>query len=326
MRPMQDGKRPGAIVLMVVLLSHSGTGMSVETQAHRYFRGSEPVADPAGLRVEVHQAQATLHVKEAPLQQVLLEMARQGGFAVYLQEALEEPVTEAFDRLPLDYALRRLLRDRNFVWVSDPGNVQDERQERLVEVRVLSQTPAVRREAPQFALEGEESETDPGELETLPTLVEQALHAGDPALREQALQQLRGRVEPEMTDPLLQALEDPHADVRKTAVLALGAQQEETRVIDALTQLLHSDPDETVRGKAALALWDLQGERAADSLGAALQDDSPRVRARVVEALGEIGGQTATTVLRHALQDEDDTVRDSAEKVLKGRLEEVEGG
>ena len=65
------------------------------------------------------------------------------------------------------------------------------------------------------------------------------------------------------------------------------------------------------------ALAHIGGDRAAQVLAVALEDEDEWFREEAVAALGEIGGNSAIRLLEQALSDEYDGVRDTAEELLE---------
>lgn len=99
----------------------------------------------------------TLDVASMPLRTLLLEVGRQSGAQVRIEGLDERTVSEAFTRLPLDEAFRRLLGDSNFTLVYAGASETDGKPSslRLKELRVyggdgpvVSSTTAARPAAP----------------------------------------------------------------------------------------------------------------------------------------------------------------------------------
>src|ERR1051325_1749710 len=90
-------------------------------------------------------------------------------------------------------------------------------------------------------------------------------------------------------DVLRNLLSNPNPSIRKRAALAAGRIGNEDSVT-ALTPLLEKDADVSVRAMAAFALGEIESETAANSLVAVLKNTSTpaEVSARAVEALGKI--------------------------------------
>jgi hypothetical protein len=73
--------------------------------------------DGSGNTVRVEGDRLTLDVADMSLRALLLEIAQQSGARIQMDGVPDETVSDAFTRLPLDEALRRLLGDRGFTLV-----------------------------------------------------------------------------------------------------------------------------------------------------------------------------------------------------------------
>lgn len=123
----------------------------------------------------------------------------------------------------------------------------------------------------------------------------------------------------EAVEPLLSALRESNADIRKSAAEALG-KIGNPRVIEPLIVVL-SDLDSSVRYSAALALGKTGDARAFGPLITALSDINPLSRTSAAVALGEIGNPRAVEQLIAALQDKFPSVRMGAAFAL-GRMDD----
>lgn len=102
---------------------------------------------------------------------------------------------------------------------------------------------------------------------------------------------------------LVIATTDPRVEVRTSAVYGLG-ETRDARAFDPLLAILqNAGEDSRVRGQAAEVLGHFGGERALESLIAALADPSAEVRYWSAFALGEIGDPRALPALRRAADD-----------------------
>jgi len=127
-------------------------------------------------------------------------------------------------------------------------------------------------------------------------------------------------------EPLIQALKDVKADVRKSAAEALGKLRDR-RATEPLIQAL-KDVKRDVRGSATEALAKI-GEPAVEPLISALRDKDTNVQKGSAETLGEIGDKRAVEPLIHASKVEDEAVRKAAENALEQiqrRKEELHEG
>ncbi|HET6853538.1 MAG TPA: HEAT repeat domain-containing protein, partial [Pyrinomonadaceae bacterium] len=90
-------------------------------------------------------------------------------------------------------------------------------------------------------------------------------------------------------DDLRRLFSNPNPSIRKRAALAAGRIGNEGSVT-ALTDLLEHDKDVSVRSMAAFALGEVESESAANVLLTTLKNARGELRARAIEALGKIAG------------------------------------
>lgn len=116
-------------------------------------------------------------------------------------------------------------------------------------------------------------------------------------------------------DPLLQALQEGDAEVRRGATEALG------QIGDAAVKPLIvglKDEDSYVRWRAAINLGRIGDRRAVNALIRALKDDDGLVRSGAAWALGELKDKKSLTSLREALRKEkDSTVKESIQEAIE---------
>jgi hypothetical protein len=140
--------------------------------------------------------------------------------------------------------------------------------------------------------------------------LEDALAAGDPALRESALWALAGAGESAATAPVTAVLrDDPDPGVRVAAARALGAHGDPGPAAEAALYEALGAPDEALRQAAALALHALgPTPQDADRLAAFLISDDPYVQGFAASSLGELGdaagGEAVVEKLVAALRDQ----------------------
>jgi HEAT repeat protein len=108
---------------------------------------------------------------------------------------------------------------------------------------------------------------------------------------------------------LLSVLLDPHTEIRRAAVEAIGLIGH-TWASVPLTVSLRTDPDPAVREAAAYSLGLLGSSRGLRPLLEAVQsDESPEVRAMASEQVGSLGDPRAVPILLQALDDPSPEVR-----------------
>jgi hypothetical protein len=103
---------------------------------------------------------------------------------------------------------------------------------------------------------------------------------------------------------VIERLDDPSAEVRREAALALG-RIGSAEATEALLSRL-SDPSSPIRIEAARALGEIVDERAVPALVRFLAVGSPELRAACAEALGSLGGEAARAALATTLSGEED--------------------
>ena len=220
----------------------------------------------------------TVKVTNSLLVDVLRQIARQSGLTLILSGTLMDQITEDFDELSLDRALRRLLRHQSFVV--------------------------------EYAQHQETRAPHPATLWVLASRARLLAKTRAAGHKEAALLQ---RHNPQKGNALPEALTGRSTEDRAVAV-ALGRSGHPDAIpafADALT-----GEDKGVREAAIDGLTNVTSEQSIKVLAATLQDPDASLREEAVEALWEIGGQGAISLLQQALQDKDEFVRDTAEELL----------
>jgi HEAT repeat protein len=236
--------------------------------------------------------------RDVCLKDLLAEVARQSDLAVVSHDRLDERVTLEFRDLPLRKAMKRILRDRSFVWLSAQASAgaNSSRNARPNMLWVFSKGPR-----------------DPAEIapSNLAVVNEHATARLDAI---SALADVGG--DQAVAVLTAAALSDSDSSVREEAVDALADVGDDTG-IHGLEQAL-TDPEYHVRKAAVEALADIGGDASALALTVALKDREVSLREEAVDALGEIGGQTAIRLLRQAAEDEDEdgSIREAATEYL----------
>lgn len=286
-------KRVKFFALHLICLTVSLTLFSTVTQAEDNLKNTGAQTQPSHTARFIHFANAllTVKVKDVALQELLHEIARQGGLTLVLSGSLEDRITVEFHQLDLDEALRRILRHQSFV-VEYSQQTPEESQSavrRPEKLWILSQGE---KGSPGQTTLGADSEGG-GSLHAVGTDIprlQAALTSADSSEREEAVEALGESGRPEAVAPLSLALADEDVDVRKAAIVALG---------------------------------EIGGDKAAQALAIALQDEDSSVREEAVEALGEIGGQSAILFLEQVLTDHDESVRETAAGILEELRDQI---
>jgi HEAT repeats len=256
-----------AVGLVLVTAVAVADAESRSTQAQLIRSGS----------VQFANGRLSVDIENVSLETLLREIAAKANLTLMLSGRLEERVTIAFNALPLDKALQRLLRSHNFALeYAQDGMVGKRESARPGMLWIYSGTatdaPA---DAPHTASLSEEPQPSP---------VEVVAASPEPAARGAAVEAL--------------------ADKRDAAS------------VPALRLALR-DRDQQVREAAIAALVEIGGDQAANALADVLTDNEPWLREVAVTALGEIGGDSAVRLLQRALSDSDESVKDLAAAMLE---------
>jgi hypothetical protein len=284
--------------------------------------GPERLVQEQAPLVRVLHDRLTIALQDVPWAVVLGELERQASVTFRVQGRLDGTVTEAFEALPLDKGLRRLLRHADFIFLYTELPHGQGAESRLVQVWIMprgkgnaghADTTQPRPQVLQPA--DREGEGPPASVIRGGITTEQSEDREHP-VGDRAT----GRG-PQAREALIRALQDPDAGVRENAVSAL-ADGKDTDAIEYLRQTLVADASEDVRGSAAETLAEIATTPAIGALRLALQDKVAVVRRRAVAALGTIEGTEAIEALQDALRDQDEDVRDAAAEALQQWTEE----
>ncbi len=226
----------------------------------------------------------SVKLQDVSLREVLQEIARQGGLTLVPSGSLEYRITAEFHQLPLEEALRRILRQRSFA-VEYSQQRPEESPSTVPQPKTLWILSKAEKAYPVQTTViddngvGHYLQDEATDISTL----EAALWSDDSWEREEAVEALGESKRPEAVAPLSLALEDEDEDVREAAIASLA---------------------------------EIGGDAAAEALAIALQDRDSSIREEAVEALGEIRGESVIRLLKQALADEDESVQDTAADML----------
>ena len=327
--PARLGRRLRTLWLggLVSLLAILGPGVC--SAAPDPLRPGEATGD--GVALERGLLSADL--RNEPIVRVLHLLAARAGIAVTIHGEVSGHVSDAFADLPIDAAVRRLLRQYSVLFVYEPptGSPTPALARVIVLGSAAPPTPGARsgpqsldghppdRSAPQLGSAmgaspdrprepgraGRRSELESEDLRTaLADLQERARRGEETAVPEIAALLVSAR------DPLLRA----------HAAMLLGIAKGDVAVSALETAL--SDADGAVRLHAVRALGSSKGIDALPVLmEVAGQDPDPGVRRMAVRWIGAFPGPVARAALTVALKDADASVREEAEAALTGGVQ-----
>ncbi len=236
---------------------------------------ANPWTSPSGRLVRFADDLLTVKVRDASVEELVEEIARQSGLNIVWYGAISERITLNFERLALEQALARILRHHSFALASArPGKL-------WIIPKGAEGSP------PQTAAANESEQEDFLQDESIDlTLLIAALRSEDSWEREEAVEALGEIGGPESAQFLGGALRDEDEDVRQAAIAAL-AQIGGDRAAQVLGVALE-DEDEWFREEALEALGEIGGNSAIRLLEQALSDEYEGVRDTAEELLEEL--------------------------------------
>ena len=147
-----------------------------------------------------------------------------------------------------------------------------------------------------------------------PAVVAQGLGSGNPAVRGDMMDLAKNVQDPAVALALVSALQDPNAELRVRALVAL-AEQEDLTVVPAVSEAL-LDPDPRVQVAAAECLGRL-GDPAGGPALLAYVEAQKRPTLNAIWALGQIGDASAIPVLSGLQRSTDSHVAWNATEALR---------
>ena len=133
-------------------------------------------------------------------------------------------------------------------------------------------------------------------------------------VRRRALESVSAFNTPEIGDYIRWAYDSDDAEMKSSAIYAMGKTGEPEWLPLLFGELESSDP--AIRYEAAHACGDMYEEEAVVHLIPLLQDDDLQVQLVTIDALGQIGGELAKRVLRRCLDMGDSILADAAQEAL----------
>ena len=235
----------------------------------------DPWPSPAGRLVRFADDLLTVKVHDASVEELVEEVARQSGLHIVWYGTISDRITLDFQRLTLDQALARILRQHSFALASArPG-------------KLWIIPKGAEGSSPQTAAANESERRDFLEEESTDLmLLMAALRSEDSWEREEAVEALGEIGGPESAQFLGVALKDEDEDVRQAAIAALAqiGGDQAARVLAVALE----DEDEWVREEAVEALGEIGGDSAIRLLEEALSDEYEGVRDTAEELLEEL--------------------------------------
>jgi hypothetical protein len=267
--------------------AYSGDSLKV------YKQGQGARAVEPRLLIERRGNLLSVHIRNAPWEEVVQEVERQTGIKIHVAGRLSGTLTQEFEALPLEKGLWRLFRNANMLVFYAKGTPRDASVATSIRVWLFP-----REESGTAAAEQVESLAN--------TRGEEAFEAE----QEAPLQALQAFAQQGDGEALRQAIFDPYRIVQ-TRAFELLAEQDRQRAVAILLEATKSEqPDARLQALQLLHQSGQAEERIVlSALGDALADEASTVKAYAIQALAERGGPDVLGPLRSALRDPDPAVR-----------------
>lgn len=264
----------GSLILRLIavqVLVASGTPL-----AHLHAADSGTAVGGETQSIRFNDGRLTVKVRDLSQVELLEEIARQAGLRLIHGGEASPLVSSEFHALPLEVALRQLLRGGSYVLAYADGRPTALWVLPRDEADQVGARRAIQR--PQFGSVGQER---PDEADGL----EAGLDSEDPDARAEAAAALGESEGPDAVAVLGSALADPDRDVREAAIESL-AELGNDDALQAL-EIALMDQDPRIREQAVDAIGEIGGPVAVRLLQQALQDQEDFVREAAVEYLDE---------------------------------------
>ncbi|MGI9270998.1 MAG: HEAT repeat domain-containing protein [Woeseiaceae bacterium] len=257
--------------------------------------------------VEFENSLVTISAYDAPVVDVLQQIAAKGDLRIVQHVMLTGAVSLQLEAVPLSTALDQILINESYqlyqgvadgpvpgtLWIFADGAEAVSAAGVFFEAVILYGTIAEKKEAIR-------------ELRRLGTadgvaILSLALGDGDARVRKAAIEALSSIGSDDALAAVASATADADPWLRGQAVNALSAGDSESAM--QYLRLAFTDPDPNVRLAVIEAFADNPNNQSVTMLSVALRDEDPMVRMYAVDALEEIGGEVAFEALLNASDD-----------------------
>lgn len=267
-------------------------------------------AGAAAATVTFADGRVAVKADQEPLREVLDQVARAAGVRIQVHPSRSERVTADLPPTPVDEAVRRLVQDRDVIFVFEEAPAGSGRQ-RLVAAKVFAKgtgpasRPARRPAAPPVTRLPDEQYQK----------LQAELAAAEELTRADAVTALARSRDPRAVGLIAPRLRDAEEGVRLTAVEALRDLGGPTAVA-ALARALEAETSPPVRVEMARALAGLGGPEARGVLVRVFgAERDPAIRVALLEVVASGDRASAEEVLRQGRADPDPLVRETAAKL-----------
>jgi len=248
------------------------------------------------ISIHVADGLTSLTARNAPLQDVVREIAAQHGLRLVQHVALDRLVSVEIDRQSLPDLLEEILEVESYQLhrVVENDDASDIAESIPGSLWIFSEGSALASAATFY--------------------FEVVVQEGSAADKKEAILNLRRLGTSDAVQALSMALGDDNSSVRQAALDALADIGGDEALAAIASASVHDDP--RVRGDGAYALGSAGGYSSIEYLNLALRDENPFVRSAAIDSLGDIGDERSIAVIQNALRDPDLTVRERALEVI----------
>lgn len=116
MKPRQGGLISSASIASFLLVGLLGAGIA----AAQSVKASTTTLAPGKFQLKLSKDYLSLEAKDAPIAKIFEEIGKQAGIAVDGNISLEEKITIQMDRVPLEEAIKRLVKNVSIFYMKDP--------------------------------------------------------------------------------------------------------------------------------------------------------------------------------------------------------------
>ena len=254
-------------------------------------------AQPVDIRIEMKDGLLTLETRDAPLHEVMREIADLAGFkTILVGDFIDSPlVSVTLDNIPVGEAVERLVNDKNRIIIYQAA--EDESRPPVISQVWLLQSGVATGDRELDDDDGialaREEDVDGYKLARLTAMLQQN---HDAAVRARAAIAL-GTFQDERAVLALEAgLSDENISVRSQAINGLGRIGSEQAIIALGNILLRDSADTSDRVRAARTLWQHDFDLARDYLRAATNDSDQRIRSASSKPLLSPTGQSSVSL------------------------------
>lgn len=248
------------------------------------------------LTVTVDDGLVSLTARNAPLEDVVREIAAQHDLRLIQHVALDRFVSFEIDQQPLADVLEELLEFESYQLyrAAEDDDAADADGPIPGSLWIFSEGSALAPAATFY--------------------FEVVVQEGSVGEKKEAILNLRRLGTPDAVRALSLALGDEDPRIRRAALESL-AQIGGDEALAAIASA-SVDDDPRVRGNGTYALAMAGGYSSIEYLNLALRDENPIVRAAAIDSLGDIGDERSIGVIQQALRDPDPAVRERALEVI----------